>query len=303
MFPFAHGDFCNFPSMEQPIKQRSFFQNFSLGTTTYFEAFGFIFKHNLWYYLFYPVGLSVMLFFATYYGAKIFRDWLTTQVMGWLGESSVAGDDLISGAWNTIVAWLTGAAEVIIGVVVGMFVGFVFYRFQKYIILILLSPVLAFLSEKTEKVLTGNDYPFNMDQFVRDIWRGILIALRNMLIEFAFIIGCFILTFFLPILIPFSMLFLFGLGAYFYGFSMIDYASERRRLGISASVRFIRAHKGVAIANGGLFQVMLWIPYVGFVFAPIVGVVAATIATHKIVDLGTNQYAQHAAPQVSPRES
>lgn len=287
--------------MDQQVRQRTFFESFGLGVTTYFEGFGFIFKQGLWYYLFFPVALSFLLFLATYFGADLVREWVSNQVLEMLGVAAVEGDGIISGTWNTIVAWFTSAAETIVTIVVWVFVGYIFLRFQKYITLILLSPVLAYLSEQTEKKLTGNDYPFNMDQFVRDIWRGILIALRNMIIEFGFIIACSVVTFFVPILFPFTALFLFIIGAYFYGFSMIDYANERRRLSVSESVRFIRQNKGMSIANGALFQVLLWIPYIGFVFAPIVGVVGATIATHRIVDLRNNQFADHHQLDQAPK--
>jgi CysZ protein len=67
---------------------------------------------------------------------------------------------------------------------------------------------------------------------------------------------------------------------------MIDYSNERHRLRIGESVLFVRKSKGLAIANGMIFYLILLIPFVGLLFAPSYAVVAATIATEKIRQKG-----------------
>ena len=96
---------------------------------------------------------------------------------------------------------------------------------------------------------------------------------------------------------PFSFsLGLFLVSSYFYGFAFIDYTNERRRLTISQSVDFIRKNKGMAIGNGFVFALAMLVPFCGTTiagFIAIISVVAATISTHKMVDLSENPYAQH----------
>ena len=151
-----------------------------------------------------------------------------------------------------------------------------------------MSPVFAMLSEKTDKITTGKEYPFNGEQFMRDIVRGILIALRNMSIELAITLGVLLLSFIPVIGILFSLVgsvFLFFVSAYFYGFSFMDYTFERKRLNISQSVRFSRRYRGLAIANGGLFALFLIIPFCGVILAPffsIFSVVGATLAYNEL---------------------
>ncbi|HIN39859.1 MAG TPA: EI24 domain-containing protein, partial [Flavobacteriales bacterium] len=67
---------------------------------------------------------------------------------------------------------------------------------------------------------------------------------------------------------------------FFYGFSMIDYSNERMKLSVKESTKYIYSNKGLAIANGGMFYLLLLIPVVGLLIAPSYGVVAATIATN-----------------------
>ena len=153
-----------------------------------------------------------------------------------------------------------------------------------YVIIMLLSPVFAFLSEKTDEIITGNNYPFNMDQLVRDAVRGVVIAMRNMFIELGYIVLFFIIGF-VPVIGQFAAVVLFFISAYFYGFSFIDYSNERKKYTIQQSVKYVRKHKGMAIGNGIVFTLVLLIPFCGVTlagFVAIVSVVAATIATHEV---------------------
>ena len=64
---------------------------------------------------------------------------------------------------------------------------------------------------------------------------------------------------------------------------------------LKQSVQFMRANKGLAIANGMVFSFFLLIPWCGVTlsgFVAILSVIAATVATHNIVDLSNNPYAQ-----------
>jgi len=168
---------------------------------------------------------------------------------------------------------------------------FVFATFGGYVVIICLSPIFAILSEKTEEILLGKTYPFNPDQMMRDIVRGVLIALRNVFIETFYLILFFILGF-IPLVGQFAALILFFISAYFYGFSFIDYALERQRFNIKKSVQFMRLNKGVAIANGSIFALVMFIPFCGVTlagFVSIVSVVAATISAQKIINQPINE--------------
>ena len=251
-----------------------FWKNVGTGFRGYGRSFEFIFNKGLWVYFFYPLAIMLLLFLGGY--ALIHH--LSDEVEKWMMNVTGLGGDA-----EGFFSFLKGVLSFFVTIAVNIIFWFVFSTFSKYITLILLSPLLALLSEKTERLLTGKKYPFNADQFVRDVWRGILIALRNMLIEFAIIIGSFILIF-IPVIGFFVPVFLFFVSAYFYGFSMMDYTSERRRLNISQSVAFIRGHKGTAITNGSIYLILLWIPFAGIIFAPVFAAVAATLSVQELVE-------------------
>ena len=156
---------------------------------------------------------------------------------------------------------------------------FFYFSLFKYLWLIIGSPVFAYLSEKTEALLEGTDYPFSWPQLLKDMFRGIKLALRNALWQTVYTVSILILSF-IPVagwIAPVVSLFV---ECYYYGFSMLDYSCERHKLSPSQSVAFISNHKGLAIGNGLVFYLMHFLPIIGWVLAPAYAVVAATISLY-----------------------
>ncbi len=69
---------------------------------------------------------------------------------------------------------------------------------------------------------------------------------------------------------------------YYFGFSMLDYSSERNKLSVPASIDFVGNHKGLAIGNGMVFYLMHGFPVIGWIFAPSYAVIAATLSLHSL---------------------
>lgn len=256
-------------------------KEFVLAITAYRSALNFIAKNKLSYFYIAPLLIAIIFWIFGFIGISYFTDWLNTLFNNWFGVTvSETSFDFVRDYKD----FISGTGKFLIILILKILMLYLVFRLNKYIILILISPVLAYLSEKVEIILTGNDYPFSFWQFIKDVWRGILIAIRNMFIEFSVIIGMWTLTFFIPILLPITTVVLIGISAFFYGFSMIDYTNERKKINLSDSVKFIRKHKGYAIGNGLIYHIAMLIPFVGVVFAPITAAVAATLGIIEIDD-------------------
>ncbi|MCU0434788.1 MAG: EI24 domain-containing protein [Bacteroidia bacterium] len=249
-----------------------FFKDLGLGFSSHIRAIEFIAKHNLWLYFLWPllitIGLYVVGFTSTFY----FGDMLANKVIGWIS---------LDGEWDGWLDYLRAALKFLVSGILKIFMLILFSSMLKYIVLIICSPILALLSERIDEIITGTSIPFHFGQFLHDMLRGILITLRNMMMELLIWLACVVFC-----LIPFigwllgwlTIPFRAVVAWYFLGFSMMDYSYERRRMKISEGVRFTRRHKGIAIANGFVFTVLLWIPFLGISIAPVLSCVAATLA-------------------------
>ncbi|MEO7311758.1 MAG: EI24 domain-containing protein [Chitinophagaceae bacterium] len=235
---------------------------------SYIKAHRFISKHRLWKWIIIPGLLYMALFvFCMILFSKtatstvdhftlLLKDWVERIDLGW-------------------VSFLISIAGLLLWLLMMLF----YFSLFKYIFLIIGSPLFAYLSEKTESIMDGRDFPISFKQLLRDIARGVRLALRNTLWQTVYTIAVIILSF-IPLVgwaAPVLSLFI---ECYYYGFSMLDYSCERHRLSTAQSISFIGNHKGLAIGNGFIFYLMHLLPFVGWVLAPSYAVVAATISMY-----------------------
>jgi CysZ protein len=247
----------------------NFFNDLFLSIKSYGSAYRFIKQHSLWQYFFFPLLIGLTLGIGAYLGIEILVAEVTSITNNWL-EVDTNADDW----WNIGKGAIAFAAKYLVKI--GLVL--LYLTISKYVVLIVVSPVLALLSEKVDQIITGKEFPFNGDQFFRDVLRGIFMAIRNMCYEFGIIFLVLILSVFLPFISPFTAAFLILVEFYFYGFSLMDYTNERKRLKVRDSVRYVRQNKGLAVGNGAIFSLIFLIPVLGVVIAPVLGVVAATLA-------------------------
>jgi CysZ protein len=165
------------------------------------------------------------------------------------------------------------------GIMVRLTLVFFYFSLFKYLFLIIGSPLFAYLSEKTEAIIEGKDFPFSFSQLLKDMARGVRIALRNCLWQTVYTISILLLSF-IPIVGWITPIISMSVECYYYGFSMLDYSCERHKLSPAESLAYIGKRRGLAIGNGLVFYIMHCIPFVGWVLAPSYAVVAATISLY-----------------------
>ncbi len=164
-------------------------------------------------------------------------------------------------------------------IIVRLILLFFYFSLFKFLFLIAGSPVFAYLSEKTESIIDGKEYPFNMKQLLTDIMRAVRLALRNTLWQTVYTISILLLAL-IPVVGWFSPLIAFMVECYYYGFSMLDYSAERHKLSPAQSISFITQRRGLAIGNGMVFFFMHLVPIIGWILAPAYAVIAATLSLY-----------------------
>jgi CysZ protein len=237
-------------------------QSFLKGATSYLKGLQLIAKHNLWFYFWIPVLLSLIL------GVLVLQ-------AAW-GISDDLGGWLISFypfEWGKTtfekIATVTGGVSLVV---------FTLLTFR-YIIMAVAAPFMSLLSEKLEQKM----YPelpktnFSLPKMFSDLIRGVRIALRNIAREIVITLFLLILGIILPIISPLVPIMIILVQAYYAGFGNFDYTLERR-MGVRDSVRFVKANRTLAIGNGIVFVVLL-MTVVGFLFALPLGTAAGVVAT------------------------
>lgn len=235
---------------------------------SYYRAHLFISKHRLWKWIILP-GLLYMLLFCV---SMFFFGKSANYVISYLTDITGLGHLLqkMESGWLQFFATLGG---------IMIWLSFMFFYFSlfKYLWFIIGSPIFAYLSEKTESLLQGKQYPFSWSQLARDMARGIRIALRNSLWQTVYTISILLVSF-IPVVGLITPVISLLVECYYYGFSMLDYSCERHKLSPSQSIAYIGKHRGLAIGNGLIFYLMHLVPVLGWIFAPAYAVIAATIS-------------------------
>ncbi len=237
----------------------------------YSHTHRFIIKHRLWKWILIPGFIYAILFVL---GIVLFYISSSSATEFILQKSGVT--EWLDKMQNGFLSFLLIFAQIILNLILLLF----YFSLFKYLFLIVGSPLFAYLSEKTEAIIEGKDYPFSFKQLMKDIARGIKLALRNMLWQTVYTISILILSF-IPVIGWITPLLALLIECYYLGFSMLDYSCERNKLSTSESIRFIGRHKGLAIGNGLVFYLMHFIPILGWLLAPSYAVIAATISLYK----------------------
>lgn len=272
-----------------------FFKNMAFGFQSYWKAIKFMIEYRLYWYLAIP---AILMLFIYWLGAKLESHTFIPQTE----------------TINEIIWYM-------FYLLIEISIAKLLMKFAKYLVVALLSPLLASLSMKTEYLLTGKKYPWDFKQLVSDVKRAIRIIIRNLMWEYFFFLIILIVSFIGwedPKSSPIFHL-TFAIGFYYYGFSFLDYINERRRLSMDQSISFVRENRGLAVAIGAIYSILILVPVdisVLFNFsnfgenffaasgnfllnlvlwicasaAPILAIIAATIAMDDLVDLSTNEH-------------
>ena len=249
----------------------AFFKELSWGIKAHQKAYQFIKKHSLWHFFIWPMAFAFVVFWIGDFYIDQAVEFTQGYVQSWYGEPTDAEPSFWQKASLIGVKWT-----------LKLLFFYLYYSINKYLVFIFLSPVLAIMSEKVEERATDKKFPFSFQQFSKDIMRGVMIACRNIFLEYSITLLLTITAFFFPPLIIINPFLIFFIQSYFYGFAFMDYGSERRKLNLSQSVSFIRRHKGMAIGIGGVFSLIFMVPFIGGIIAPVLSGVAGTLGYLKL---------------------
>ena len=231
------------------------------GLTGYFRHWGLISKYGLWWYVLIPGLLSIMM------GGLIFA--AAWQMADGVGAMLVQYYPF---------EWGHAAVEKSVNFIGGIGIGAMGFMPFKYLILIIASPFMSFLSERIENKMYDKKAvaTFSITATISGMIRGVRLALRNIFKEFSLTFLLFLVGL-IPIFSLISAALIIMVQAYYAGFGNMDFTMERR-FRLYESVRFVRRNRWFAIGNGLGFVLLLMTGF-GFLIALPFGVIGATVGT------------------------
>ncbi len=240
------------------------------GIKAYFGAFALISKLKLWKYFTIPILITVvtaLIIFGAAYGLSGTIGHFISKIWIW---------DWGKDTFTSISAFVGGLVVLVIGLIL-----------FKHIIMALASPFMSPVSEKIEAHLMGHSTHTHRDtSFSEQLWRGIRINSRNLLMELMLTLPLLVLKF-IPVVNIVSTILLLMVQSYYAGFGNMDYTLERH-FKYKESLKFVRQNRGLAIGNGIVFMLCLLIPVVGIILVLPLSVTAATTQTVKQIQNNTN---------------
>lgn len=247
-----------------------FFKELFLSIRSFFGTLDFIGQHRLRGFLVIPALINLTIFIgigmlAYYYSGELITYFTT----------------LFEIDSDTTVNAIT---QFFLSLLIRIIVVFIYLKIYRYTILILMAPVLAIMADRIHSINTGKSQTFNLKKVMTDAMRGMGIALQNIVRELTLTVLLLISALIIPILSPFVPIVIFAVESYYYGFSMIDYFNELKQLSAKESRKMIWAHKGLALGNGAMFNILLLIPVIGVMTAPLIALTASHLALAKVSD-------------------
>ena len=270
-------------------------KDFKIGLNAYLKAIPFVLKNGFWMYFIIPIIIFIFIYYLGFY----FKD---------MQQLYKAPDD--AGFFKSIYYFFISG--------IFLLLSFTFLNFIRYIIIILISPLLSIVSERTERILTGNKYTYSLSQLIKDVKRALNLIIRNIVWEMSLVVLVLMTLKIINIYYPmndllnstFRIVAVECIAFYYYGFGFIDYIMERLKMNHEQSIYFVRKHRGLAIALGlvftplfhysnsylfflkehlenesDLFILILIASCIIIAIIPILSMVAATIAVFEIIGL------------------
>jgi CysZ protein len=219
--------------------------------------------------LWFPLIITGLVVYGGFELTSTATDYVTAELKVFIDSNDWFGD--WKGVIGTILYW-------VLWLILRIALYFILAFVGGSVILLLMTPVLTYCSERVSAAI-GNQIPeFRLSQFLNDMSRAILLSLTNGVIQAALTLICFILCF-IPVIGIASPFLMIIIGAYFYGANFLDYSPERMQIGRGESQRFVWRNRSKSIGLGLPFALWMLIPFFGPLTAGFTALLATVSAT------------------------
>ena len=149
-------------------------------------------------------------------------------------------------------------------------------KLTKYIVLVVMGPLLAAVSEAVETQITGTSVFFSWGRWIKDALRGLRSAALLATFELSLTLMLWTVGLAMPVLSPFALAVAWIVGAWAYGASVMDYVWEREGKGAWAGLAASLRRFGLALNVGIPFALWMSVPVLAWTVGPLMGGMGAT---------------------------
>ncbi len=247
----------------------NFFNQFSLAFKSYHKVFRYIDEHKLW-------KLFLLLSLITL---------LISLIIGYLAW--ISSDNIVEYLIHVFeIKTLTDFWGVIIEFVLAMLIRglavFLFIKLYRYFVLFFFAPALAYISRRVYCINSDTEFSFEVKVYRRKIARGVVVAFQNLVIELPLTIIIVFVSLVITWLAPLGPFLILVMESYFFGLAMIDYRNACKGMRIKETRKYAYRNIGLAIGNGLYFNLVLLIPIIGVMIAPILALIAGGMAANEV---------------------
>lgn len=242
-----------------------FLHQIKISILFYWKAVQFIDRNSMWKYLILPAAINMIIALLTIIFA-IRTSHYTVDLF--LTNIQLSGTDT---GINTFI-------EGLIMVIVRGLVFFLYLKVYRYLTLIFLSPLLEIISSKIQTIDTGLAGNPNTRKYLLGCTRNIRVSLVSFFIEIVISTFIIVVSLLVAWIIPLAPLLILLLESYFMGYILMDYRNDHHGISLRKSKKLSFKYLGLILGNGLGFNLLILLPLIGVLSAPVLGVGAAGLS-------------------------
>jgi CysZ protein len=235
----------------------------------YYRSYRFVDNHNLWKIFILPAVINLIISIAIVIVAIRTSGYVAQLVFENMKPPS---ED------KEVLSLIHGVLMVIVRATIF----FLYLKIYRYLILLTMAPLFASISTKIQTIATGQKRKTCTKTYLVDCSRGIQIALRNFLIEATLSTTIIVVSFIIAWLIPLAPVLILMLESWYVGYSFADYRNEHFALSKKESRKQMWTYPGLVLGNGLMFNILILIPIIGLLFAPVFALVSSGLSINHL---------------------
>ncbi len=249
--------------MKQIDQIESYIKQFKSVIFLHDDAYRFIKEHRLWEGFWrYGWAGKISIFLALILSVQLFY-----FVYEWFGRSTNDTIEVISSM---------GMFTSDLG---GFFKGLFGSSATKYLLILFLEVIIFHFCIKSIGIIENKSFEPRLKDFIRAEVRMFKVVIRSWILEIllVFLVGIILDLVGLDFL---GVIIAFFIRAYYLGFAFLDNYLEQYGYSIKESALTIKSYLGASIGLGLVSYVLIFIPVIGLIVAPLLGAVVSTLYLH-----------------------